>query len=61
MKRQRIGIGVPYTKPESVLPLQILESSVSSYQNSHPSFMTREHYGPVGNQDRLEKVSMNDL
>ncbi|KAL6990581.1 hypothetical protein U1Q18_008698 [Sarracenia purpurea var. burkii] len=71
MKKQRLSMAsAAYAKPEMVLPLQILESSVSppAYQQPHDSvFLARDQFDhssgiSIGNEDdKLENVSGSDL
>ncbi|XP_062160942.1 myb family transcription factor PHL7 isoform X2 [Alnus glutinosa] len=68
MKKQRLIMGGAYSKPEMVLPHQILESSLSSsyQQQAHAVFLSREQFEPssgisIGNEDHMEKVAGSDL
>ncbi|XP_059440306.1 myb family transcription factor PHL7 isoform X1 [Corylus avellana] len=68
MKKQRLIMGGAYSKPEMVLPHQILESSLSSsyQQQAHTIFLSREQFEPssgisIGNEDHMEKVAGSDL
>lgn len=45
-KKQRACMEGTYSKPDMVLPHQILESSMSSYQQPTTVFLTREHFDP---------------
>jgi len=68
MKKQRLIMGGTYSKPEMVLPHQILESSLSSsyQQQAHIVYPSREQFEPssgisIGNEDHMEKVAGSDL
>lgn len=45
-KKQRVSMDGAYSKPEMVLPHQILESSMSSYQQPNAVFLTQEQFDP---------------
>jgi len=66
-KKQRLSMEGSYTKPDMVLPLQILESSMSSYQH-HPNtvFLGQEQFDPsmamsTRNGEELDKVGGSNL
>ncbi|GAV70592.1 Myb_DNA-binding domain-containing protein/Myb_CC_LHEQLE domain-containing protein [Cephalotus follicularis] len=66
MKKQCLSMDAAYAKPDMVLTHHILESSLSSYQQQHSVFLTREQFDAasgmsIGNENHLEKVSGNDL
>ncbi|TKY53880.1 Myb family transcription factor APL [Spatholobus suberectus] len=45
-KKQRVSMEGAYSEPEMVLPHQILESSMSSYQQPNAVFLTQEQFRP---------------
>ncbi|KAL1358734.1 hypothetical protein HN51_003992 [Arachis hypogaea] len=60
-KRQKVSVEATFSKPDMVLPHQILESSMSSYQQSSTVFLTQDQFDPslgmsARNSEELEKV-----
>lgn len=45
-KKQRVSMEGTFSKPDLVLPHQILESSMSSYQQPTSVFLPHEHFDP---------------
>ena len=45
-KKQQLIVDGAFSKPEMVLPHQILESSMPSFQQPDAIFLTREHFDP---------------
>ncbi|XP_027361397.1 myb family transcription factor PHL7-like isoform X2 [Abrus precatorius] len=65
-KKQRVSMEGAYSKPDMVLPHQILESSMSSYQQPNSVFLSHDQFDPslgisTRNGEELEKVGGNNL
>jgi len=65
-KKQRLNMDESYSKQDMVLPLQILESSMSSYQHPNTVFLGQEQFDPsMGMSSRsgeeLDKVGGSNL
>ncbi|KAK2394441.1 protein PHOSPHATE STARVATION RESPONSE [Trifolium repens] len=45
-KKQRVSVEGAYSKSDMVLPHQILESSIPSYQQQTAVFLTHDHFNP---------------
>lgn len=66
MKKHRVSIEGAYSKSEMMLPLQILESSMPSYQQPNNVFLTGEQFDPslgmsTRSDEALQKVGDNNL
>ncbi|KAJ1420974.1 SANT/Myb domain [Sesbania bispinosa] len=65
-KKQRVSMEGTYSKPDMVLPHQILESSMSSYQQPNTVFLTQQHFDAslgisTRSAEELEKVGGSNL
>ncbi|XP_057431754.1 myb family transcription factor PHL7-like isoform X2 [Lotus japonicus] len=64
-KKQRVSMDGAYSKPDIVLPHQILESSMPSYQQPTTVFLTQEHFdsslGISTRSEELEKIGGSNL
>lgn len=66
-KKQRVSMEGAYSKPDMVLPHQILESSMASYQESNTVFLSQEQFDPslrgisARSDEELEKVGGSNL
>ncbi|XP_061344315.1 myb family transcription factor PHL7 [Gastrolobium bilobum] len=65
-KKQRVSMEGAYSKPDMVLPHQILESSMPSYQQPNSLFLAQEPYDPslgisTRSGEELEKVGGSNL
>ncbi|KAI9122556.1 hypothetical protein K1719_006396 [Acacia pycnantha] len=66
MKKHRVNIEGAYSKSEMMLPLQILESSMASYQQPNNVFLTGEQFDhslgmSTRSDEALQKVGGNNL
>ncbi|XP_027331247.1 myb family transcription factor PHL7-like isoform X2 [Abrus precatorius] len=60
-KKQRVNMEGAYSEPEMVLPHQILEASMSSYQQPNAIFLAQEQFGPTfGLSARSDKEMEQD-
>lgn len=65
-KKQRVSMDGAYSKPDMVLPHQILESSLSSYQQPNTVFLGQEQFDPslgisTRSGEELDKVGGSNL
>ncbi|BAT87614.1 hypothetical protein LR48_Vigan09g189000 [Vigna angularis] len=65
-KKQRLNMDGSYSKPDMVLPLQILESSMSQYQHPSTVFLGQEQFDPslgmaTRSGEELDKVGGSNL
>ena len=65
-KKQRVSVEGAYSKPNMVIPHQILESSMPSYQQPSTVFLTQDQFDPslsmsARSGEELEKVGGGNM
>lgn len=65
-KKQRVSVEGTYSKQDMVLPHQILESSMSSYQQQTTIFLTQDHFDPSlgissGSGEEMDKLGGRNM